>query len=224
MENKDLLKRLLFIKKNPKLADIIPQAEILSYIQQLLNAYQALETAIKNGRLKGEPGQDGYSPVNELNAALRGFESRFTTLLGTVEKRLATITNGTPGKAGKDAEITDDIKREIAEIARSLIELPDFDALISQTITANPEAIRNSLELLVGGERYHVEINDVQGLRSILDDLAVLRSSGGGGIGRNQVDKFIADSDTWKTGGTSQRLTVSATEPPEPRLNDLWAW
>ena len=249
MNNKDLLKRLLLLKNNPKLAEMLPQAEILTYIMQLMSAFSTLEKAVSDGRLRGE---DGRTPIAELNQALSVFNTRFDALVSRVEGKLATITNGTDGEDGKDAVITDELKQEIADLALGMIELPDFDTLIKTTFTINPQAIRDGLELLQDEER--LDASAIKGLEKYIKTQII----DGGTIGKQQVYGFIrqavADglissagvdqfseltdvdvtttapntkaiaqyepiSGKWLTGVS---ITVSATEPTDPKTGDLW--
>ena len=90
-------------------------------------------------------------------------EAKNTELEKAIQSKLATVKNG------EDAEITDDIIATIASVASSLVELPDFDILI----TESSEAIRNALELLVDDER--LDISAIKGLekrdQTISDEL-----------------------------------------------------
>jgi len=70
-------------------------------------------------------------------------EAKNTELEKAIQSKLATIKNG------EDAKITDDIIATIASVASSLVELPDFDILI----TKSSEAVRDALELLVDDDR-----------------------------------------------------------------------
>lgn len=105
-----------------------------------------------------------------------------------IQAKLATITQP---ENGKDAVIDDELIARIADIAQSMIELPDFASLI----TMEPEAIRNSLELLPDGEKLAQEA--IEGLPERLKELEnrpvqVI----GGGVSKNAVLKLIEENTT----------------------------
>lgn len=227
MASQDLYKRLLILKKNPKLAELLPQSEVITYITEVANLVETLKKAIETNKIKGE---DGYTPqegkdyhskeqvsqyINGvLNDSVATYEKNVASLIEQVEKRVAELKSG---EDGKDAEITADLKSEIAEMCRALIELPNFDELVSTTITANPEAIRDSLELLNGEERYKVLIDDVEGLQEILERLGTIRSTGStGGISKNAVIDLIN-----QFGGTGGGHTIEDEGTPLTQRTNL---
>lgn len=194
MDNKEILRRLALLKANPALAETIPQAEVLKMVQDVVSAFNVLKTAIETNKIKGPAGytpvaDKDYPSLNRYNKTIErtitNLETNYSYALDAIEKKLATL------KDGKDAVITDKDKAEIAELAYSLISLPDFEELVSTEITRNSTAIRDALELLQGDERYKVEIPDVRGLEEALNQLAIIRGNSGGGIGRTQVFEFI---------------------------------
>lgn len=197
--DKDLLKRLALLKTKPELANILPQEQLISMMADFVKAFQSLQKAVETNKLKGDKGDDGRTPVagkdyptyqeidNVLTTSLQSYATEYAKFQ---EKVNQVITRAESLENGKDAEITEELKQEIAEIAFSLIELPDFDTLVSTEITRNSEAIRDALELLTGDARYRVEIADVKGLQAMLDQLALIRSQGGT-IGKGQVYNFI---------------------------------
>lgn len=220
MDNHQILKRLLLIKKNPKLAEILPQGEILQYIETLVTAFEALKNAIETNKIKGE---DGYTPVEGkdyyskqqvkdfLENSLNKYETNVSFLIKKVEERLETITNG---KDGDDAEITEEIKKEIAEMCYGLISLPDFDALIDERLTANPFASRDSLELISKEEdklEQSAIKNLVQDLDNLRKDIYARVNTQGGTIGKNQVYNFIQQAIADGTIGAGSLPTGGTT-------------
>lgn len=203
MDNKELLRRLALLKANPKLAETLPQGEILGYITELITAFNILKQAIETNKIKGE---DGYTPkegkdyhsksqieqmvYSVLNKGLTEYEQSANALLTKLEKRVETI------KDGEDAEITEELKEEVAEMCRALIDLPDFEALIDERITANPFATRDSLEL-IPEEKDKLKIEAIGYLREELDDLSrriVTSKVGGlGGVSEARVRQLIAE-------------------------------
>lgn len=87
------------------------------------------------------------------------------------------------------------------------------------------ENLRNALEALPEGEKLAIEA--VEGLREELDRLAKdWNKGGGGGIGSQIVLDIINSgaSTAWLNGSgtTGSKITVSATEPTDPQVNDIW--
>jgi len=239
MDTKEIVKKATLLKRNPDLANVIPNSEIIALVTDVLGAFANLQKAVSDGRLKGEKGEDGKTPVagkdypsfEQVNKTLADSLKEYAKFQADVQQ---AIDRASKLKDGKDAEITPEIIDEIAQIASSLVDLPDFDSLVTTEINRNGEAVRNALELLIGDERYKVELADVQGLEKILQELAQIRSTGGGTIGKQQVFGFIhqaisdgiliAKERAWANGSTTKnnKLTVSATPPDNPELNDLW--
>lgn len=232
MDNQKLLQRLILLKKNPKLADVLPQGEILQYIETLLVAFEGLKKAIETNKIKGE---DGYSPVEGkdyyskaqvkqyLDGCLSKYENDVSALMSKVEARLLEIKSG---EDGKDAEITDEIKKEIAEMCYGLISLPDFNALVDERITANPFAVRDSLELIKEEEdklEQSAIKNLVQDLENLRRDIYARISTQGGTIGKNQVYNFIqqAVSDGTIPGGSGSGHTIQDEGTPLTQRTNL---
>lgn len=107
-----------------------------------------------------------------------------------ITARLATIT------PGKDAEITDELVKRIAEMAQAMIVLPDFPTLL----TMEPEAIRDGLELLPDGKKLVQEA--IEGLPERLEALENRPAQifNGGGISENKVKKLISESSASSAG------------------------
>jgi hypothetical protein len=240
MDTKEILRKAALLKRNPDLANVIPNSEIIALVTDVLGAFTNLQKAIETNKIKGE---DGKTPVagkdypsfeqvdKTLADSLKEYSREYAKFQSDVQQ---AIDRASKLKDGKNAEITPEIIDEIAQIASSLVDLPDFDNLVTTEINRNGEAVRNALELLIGDERYKVELADVQGLEKILQELAQIRSVTGGTIGKQQVYGFIqqAISDgiliakemAWANGSstTNNKMTVSATEPANPSLNDIW--
>ena len=206
------LKKLNLYKRNPSLVnkvradlnavDVSPN-ELADLVILVLKQVAVIEKAIKEGRL------DGYSPkegkdylgktealtmlTNAVNDAVRDLDGKMSQRGSQLEiqvlKALENIRNGDNGIV-TEAEI-----QRAAEMAYSLIELPDLAAMIPEAITADISAVRDGLEILVGENRLHLEITDVKGLEESLQQLSQARAgTGGGTIGRNQVYNFIREA------------------------------
>jgi len=144
--------------------------------------------------------KDGITPVKDVDYIGKETAELFIADLADksraeleeiIQAKLATITQP---ENGKDAVVDDALIARIADMAQSMIELPDFASLI----TMEPEAIRNSLELLPDGEKLAQEA--IEGLPERLEAIEnrpvqVI----GGGISKNAVIKLIEENTT--TGG-----------------------
>lgn len=225
MERGKLLKRIALLKKH---ADVMPplnneeMAALATAFLQLFQSVEDLRISIDNGQLQGVPGRDGkdgYTPQPGKDYLSQREAKRLITEL--VTKAASRVKDG---KDGKDAEVTDAQIRQAAEIAYSMIELPNFEELITQ----EPRAIRDALELLSGDER--LSIDAIDGLR---EELAQAAKTGGsravgatiarrlGQIGDvntegatdGQVLAYESSSNTWKPtsagGGASQLSELS---------------
>jgi len=214
MSNQDLLKRLALIKAKPELAQMLPQEQLISMMVDFVKAFQALQKAIETNKLKGDKGEDAkplvagkdYPSFEQIDTVLTTSLQQYATEYKKFQEQVnAVVTKASELKDGKDAEITEELKEEIASIALSLIELPDFDFLVSTEITRNSEAIRDALELLQGDER--LDASAIKGLENFIKTVYV---NGSGGIGKSQVYNFIAQAvaDGTIPAGSGSSITI----------------
>jgi hypothetical protein len=222
MDTQEILKKAALLKRNPQLANVIPNSEVITLLNDVLGAFVNLQKAVNDGRLKGDKGDkgdNGKTPVvgedypsfdqinGVLNAALTEYGTKYQNLQNELQKaisRASELTNG------KDAEITEEMIEEIAELAFSLIEMPDFNALIETRITASPESIRDALELLQGDER--LDASAIKGLENFIKTVYV---NGGGGIGKNQVFNFIREAIADGTISSGGDMTKAVYDPDD---------
>lgn len=205
MSSQDLMRRIAILKRNPQYAQLLPQEDFVRLAADLLTAFQTLQKAIEANKLKGDKGEPGYSPVREFESAVGGYERRFSGLVREVETKLAAIRDG---RDGKDAEITPELVRQVAEMASEMVELPDIESLVVTEINRNGLAIIDAVRL--SNEKWTQA--DIEGLQERLDELArYMGSVSGGTIGKQQVYGFFR-----------QFIPVSTTAPQAPKLNDLW--
>ena len=186
--SKDLitsLQKLSAFKQNPELVkepSILEMAEITVHV---LSQVDKVIKAIEAGKIAGKTPQKDVEYLGKETAIgmirqgivneIQSFEDRAESTISTLEQKgkelesqvsqsLAKLKNGT---------VTDEEIQRAASLALELLELPDFEELVSTSITSNSEAIRNALELLQGDERYQVELSDIRGLNerdSLLSD------------------------------------------------------
>lgn len=242
MEAQKLIRRLRVAIKNPDLGISFSNEEVATLTAVLLTKIDETLKAVEEGKIKGEPGDDGYNPQpgvdylskkqqKELITSLftdaieemRGKTSALSKAVGEqVDAKLKSIRDG------KDAFITDEQIEEAAERAYQMIQLPDFESLI----TAEPSAIRNALELLQADERLKQSaVQDLpEDLEKIQGQIAdVQKSVAGVGTSRNVIDgvinQRIADgtigsSLTVKEGDNSPSVAATSLIFPNSTLTD----
>lgn len=175
MKEHDLIKKILISKKKPDLTKDLTPSELADLVLVVLDYIKRVNQAIESGKIKGKPGSNGTTPKadkdylslptakKEITAILKdAIKSMKQDVEKTVKKKLDKVKDGDDGK---DAEITDKHIEKAAKVAFEMIQLPDFNALI----TAEPEAIRNSLELLQNDER--LDQSAIKGLEDVLKEL-----------------------------------------------------
>ena len=231
MSNLDAVKKVMLYQKDKSGFVKEPTVkEMADLVVLVLNSVKQIEQAIESKRLdidkkfstpinealsKGKEGSDALltQVTNSVNDLLSRGEANLNQTTAKLEEQvrqaIANIHNGDNGIVSEE-----EIQRAAA-IALGMLELPDFDALVTEAITSNSEAIRNSLELLTGEDRYKVEIADVQGLTEALNQLATIRAANGGTIGKQQVYNFIrqaiADGTITAGGGSTTVETPTGT-------------
>ena len=192
-----LAKKLYLLKTNPSLAETMPQADILALITEVFSAFRALQTSIESGRLQGETGLAGATPRAGIDyPSFSSFDATIQAKNKEIDAKLVKFENELSQKLsslkdGKDAEITASLITQIAELASSMIDVPD----VATTITAEPGAIRNALELLDGDDR--LDRSAIRGIdeleQALLAKIATATANrSAGGIGRGVVAEMIA--------------------------------
>lgn len=181
---KDLLKRIAIAKIKPGELNDLQPSELVDLVLVVLEYVKQINGSIENGKIKGDKGDPGYTPLADIDyisfkSLNQTFNKGYNQLLDKVDsevkKALSKLRNGKDGRDGKNAVITKQIIREVAQTALSMIELPDF----RQYITEQPEAIRNALELLQGEERLTADaisdltVDKIEGLEQALSDIQV---------------------------------------------------
>ena len=179
---KQIIERLYQIKENPgiyKSLSAEEQADILLFI---LTPKPLLKKTATVKLEKGERGLPGIDGTNSLT------EAQQTAILADLVGKIKI-------EHGKDAEVTTAMLEGIVAEVISRIELPDLEQVVTTTITAEPTAIRNSLELLNDEERLAQSAieNLPEDLQKIRDAIVAL-PRGGNGIGKNQVYNFIREA------------------------------
>ena len=210
--NPNTLKKLNLYKTNPDLVKDVSANELADLVIVLLNSINFVENSIASGQadisgamtkqvnaLFTEYKTDSQNIKAELKSAISGSKqqikedgdnakSELKEALRRLNERVSALTNGDNGVV-TEAEV-----QRAAQMALGMLELPDFAEMVSTSIQSDGEAIRNALELLVGEERYAVEIVDVKGLEDRLKQLAVTSQGSPGGTSKPAVYRFIRDA------------------------------
>ncbi len=228
------LRKIQAYEENPELVKEPTSAEVASLVVLVLSQVDVIEKAVKAGRL------DGYTPQPDKDYLSK--DSAIKLLTAEVNKMVATVDSALNEKGGAleaqvrqalenikngdDGIVSEEEIARAAGMALGMIELPDFDALITERTTANPESIRDALELLTGDDRYKVEIADVQGLAEMLEQIAQVRSSQGGTIGKQQVFGFIrqAISDGLIASSIEAINDIGDVDAPAPTDAQVLTW
>lgn len=201
MSEKDLIKRLYTSKKKPQvLRDFTPE-ELGELVLIVLEYIKKVNIAIEQGQIKGDRGDDAPelrpdidylslpTAQSQLQSVINSFDKDFNKIKGQIQQRLDDIREP---EDGKDAVITDEQLQEIAQQAFSLVKLPDFPSLITQ----EPQAVRDSLELLEGEER--LDRSAVRGLKELEDKLSgeinLIRKTESPAVGKSRLS-FLTDVD-----------------------------
>lgn len=171
MTENELLKKIAIAKAKPdSLTDISPK-DLADLVLVVLKYAKEINKQIQEGKIKGDKGEDGknaYQPQPDVDylslptakAELKKFKAELTSkVLSDAQNALSKLKNG---KDGKDAEVTKEHLEMAAKMACDLIDLPDF----RKYITEQPEAIRDSLELLQDDER--LDVSAIKGLDELL--------------------------------------------------------
>lgn len=209
MTANEILNRLALYKKRPDLAKELTPGELADLVLVVLEYVKKVQKDIEEGRIKGEPGQDAYTPEPDidylsLSTARKEIRQVVEAAAQEMKRDIRKAIEGIrDGRDGADAIITDEHIRQAAELAAGLIQLPDFPSLI----TAEPQAIRDSLELLQGDER--LDMKAIRGLTEVISELRSRTGSTKVLTGKSSLALLNDVSITNPTNG--QVLTYNAT-------------
>lgn len=197
MELKELLNKLVVYKQRPDLANGITPSDLVELIIAILVHIKKIEGVVDGSAYKGERGEAGMTPVADVDyLSLESadkkirelFENSHEEITKKVQEALSQIRPagkgekgekgeaGKDGKAGLDGVVTEQEIQRAADLAAKMIQLPDFETLITQ----EPDAIRNSLELLQGDERLDkTAIKGIEELEEKIENASKRTISGG---------------------------------------------
>lgn len=224
--NPNSIRKLHAYSKNPELIKEPTMPELADLVIVVLGAVSQIEKAIKEGRLDGktpEADKDYISAQtaktmirSELDNMLAQADSVLSQTATEMDKRVQQALQNI--RNGNDGIVTDEEIERAAQMALSLIEVPDFDALVTKALTENANATRDGLES-IKEEEDKLNIEAIGHLRKELDEIKKEGGKQAGGVSKNTVREMA-----WNNGSTTtpNTLTVSETEPLNPKTNDLW--
>ena len=224
--NPQTLKKLTLYKNNPELIKEISNQELADLVVVVLGAVNQIENAIKDGRL------DGFTPRPDkeylsidtarkmLSKAVNDMVSNYDVEMRAKGSALESQVQAAIDRIrdGEDGIVSDEEIQRAAEIAFSLIEMPDFEKLVETALTSSSYAVRDSLEL-IQEEEQKLEMTAVKDLLKTIEELRseITKSKGvaGGGIGKNTVLQLIAENGSSlpdQTGNNGKFLTTDGTD------------
>lgn len=216
------MNRTLAVKKvkayaqNPDLIKEPSMGEMADLVVLVLGAVEQIETAIKEGRLDGKTPQADKDYLS-LETAQKALNEKVREMLNKTDTTLSQTSQALQERVeqalqnirdGKDGIVSDSEIQRAAEVALQMLELPDFDALVAESLTKNADATRDGLESIVN-EDDKLKIEAVGYLRQELDDLKSRVGANviSGGLTRGGVLKLIAENG----GGASTFLDLTDT-------------
>lgn len=223
MDNNKLFKRLQAYKQNPDFIRPLENNELAELVLVLLGHIREVEGAIKEGRLKGDPGKDGVTPVPDKDYASKATtEALVRRLMDDVRATITPGKPGAPGKNGKDAEITDEHIKKAADLAAKMITSPDYEEMIETLFETNTAYLDEKLETTV--EELREELKRVKRADTAYGATIARRLEQIGNVTittprHNQLMQYNSTTKTWVN---TFALTVSDTEPTDAEEGDIW--
>lgn len=219
------LKKLKLYRENPDVVQPLDNAELADLVLLVLDQVKLIDKSIQGGQL--DVAKELKKQINDL---LKSYRTETGSIKGDIQEKLAESrselkneANALKGelqgaidrlneritnlKDGNDGEVTEEEIKKAAQIAATLIELPEWDKAVAEAVNASPEEIRNALELLPEGEK--LSIDAVQDLTQRLDEVRqyAVQAGKGVGIGKQQVYGFIRQAVADGTIVTSSAIT-----------------
>jgi len=219
------LKKLKLYRENPDIVQPLDNAELADLVLLVLDQVKLIDKSIQGGQL--DVAKELKKQINDL---LKSYRTETGSIKGDIQEKLAESrselkneANALKGelqgaidrlneritnlKDGNDGEVTEEEIKKAAQIAATLIELPEWDKAVAEAVNASPEEIRNALELLPEGEK--LSIDAVQDLTQRLDEVRqyAVQAGKGVGIGKQQVYGFIRQAVADGTIVTSSAIT-----------------
>lgn len=190
----DKARWLLAFKKDPEKATLLLEQEYNRVLSQFVEMFPQREYLKGNDGINGKDGTSGKDGKDGLDAP------SMEDIRAEMLKVISELPKPRDGKDGNNAIIDAESLQEAILAASVHMGTPD----VTTAITADPEAVRNALELLIGDNR--LAHTAVQGVQELIDEVEKLKFTTqrvvGGGVSRNTVEKLISTA-TEGIGGDS---------------------
>lgn len=230
MTKQEIIRKLKIAKDNPDLGIKLSNEELADLVLVVLGAVDQIEASIKEGRLDGktpEADKDYLSKetaTKYLDQAIKDMlaksDSTLTAKQSEFEQRIQKALE--VAKPGKDGVVTDAEIKRAAEIAFSMIELPDFDQKLVEIVQMSGVDIRNALESIPKGEE-QLSQGAVRNLPEDLDELRKqINNKEQEGFNIGTAKHVIRNTVRTMTISDLSDVTKSATAPSNPSVGDLW--
>lgn len=197
MSKADILRQLQAYKKNPDVFKEPSNAQIAELVVPILKAVEVIDQMLKDGKLHGKTPQadkDYLSEATQRQMIKEALDRFLTDTEEAIEAKTADLEKRVSERL--DALADGPEIQLIAELASALVELPNFERLVSDRLTANPEAVRDSLELIVEEDEKLAQTaiqNLPEDLKQLQEQIArVNQQLQGVGTSRHVIDSVIA--------------------------------
>lgn len=210
MSKAKILQKLKAYKSNPDVFAALTPNELADLVIVVLGQVGELEKSIASKKYDLEKvlGKDittftekekreveafRKEVVAQIQQKINEGKAKLDETSSELEKRVAQAIENI--RDGEDGIVTEEEIAKAALIAYEMIELPDFDKVVEERITANPMAVRDSLETIVEEEE-KLSQDAIRGLKATIEELRQIRSqvTQAGGVSRNTVLQLIAEN------------------------------
>lgn len=213
--------------------------ELRSTVDSLLEVIGEVKTSLNSSI--GDTNKELSSTKDSILAELTRREDSLKSLIESTDttsrKDIQTIINSLITEIHRVEQAIPTLPEavDLTDIQESLQTQQDILGTLKELITA--ENIRNALEA-IPDEDEKLKIEAIGHLRKELDNLKNIAQQKGGGSGaiiarymyqigdvvlenlnNNATIQYNSSTKLWNTGVS---ITVSETEPTDPKLNDLW--
>ena len=217
MKEAQLLKRLQLYRSNPEIVRPLEPSELAELLLIVLDYIKTTDKNVSQGKLRGPKGEDGRTPQPDRDyISLSTARKEIREMFAKAVQQIKDGKDGKDGRDGRDAVVTDAQIEAAAERAYQMIQLPDFDTLLTQ----EPQAIRNALELLQDDDR--LDAKAIKGLEERLQEARTIAEratvAAAGGTNKNWVNERVSRIRLEELAN----VYVSATEPSNPQVGDFW--
>lgn len=206
---------------NPEVFSAPTNEEVLAIAFHVIGAVHQIESAIREGRLDGKTPQPDkeyeskQTTLNRFNQYAKEIKAGVISDVSKIEQELKKAVDDAIAKIenGNDGVVTDAEIARAAELAFDMLEIPDFESLVQEQITANPMAVRDSLEL-ISEEKDKLSQDAVQNLREDLRQLQEqiarinLDVKGSVGTSKNVIDYMITQRIADGTIGSGSGVSI----------------